>query len=73
MSFERSIAELRQFAMKADASGDMRLSITFKNEGDRARFLAEINREFERNMDVLGDQRVAVEIPVQQIRPCVSP
>lgn len=47
MSFERSIAELRQFAMKADASGDMRVSITFKDERDRARFLAEIKREFE--------------------------
>lgn len=47
MSFERSIAELRQFAMKADAGGDMRVSISFKDERDRARFLAEIKREFE--------------------------
>jgi hypothetical protein len=60
LSLERSIAELRQFAMKADASGDMRVSISFKNEGDRARFLAEVKREFEpqlhfRSETPLGD------------------
>lgn len=48
MSFQKAIYELAQFAAKADATRrDMRVSISFTDEGDRARFLLELKREFE--------------------------
>jgi len=48
MSFQKALYELAQFAAKADATRrDMRVSISFTDEGDRARFLLELKRELE--------------------------
>jgi hypothetical protein len=48
MSFQRALYELAQFAALADATRrDMRVSISFTDEGDRARFLLELKRELE--------------------------
>ena len=42
---QKAIQELRMLAMKADATGEMRVSISFANIRDKAVFLREVSRE----------------------------
>lgn len=42
--FMRAMHELNSFRHRADANGEMRVSITFQKPSDRARFLIELSR-----------------------------
>jgi hypothetical protein len=66
-SFVRALAELAEFAAKADAAPreprDIRISITFKRYEDRCRFLHEIMREMPRP-EYLRDPRIRADVIV---------
>lgn len=51
-SFKRAIDEIAMIARKADCKNVPRVSLSFDNEGDRARFEMEVRRELEAYMPV---------------------